>query len=130
LIASSDETTGWMLYPVRNLMSSSAKMLEQLDHRGLDLELVEVDRGDAVLLRDELGELVLVQEAELRDLGAEPPALGARLFACLAQLLRAEEVLLDEKLPDPLVHRRAPSTPLCGTRSDPDACAVRCAGIR
>ena len=77
---------------------------DQLDHGGLDLELVEIDRGHAVLLGDEIGELVLVQEAELGDLRAEPTALRAGLLARLAQLLRAEEVLLDEKLPDPLVH--------------------------
>ena len=153
-IASSAATTGWMLYPVRNLMSSSAKMLrrvggrqdqrragpvhrdhgvldrdllgDQLDHGGLDLELVEIDRGHAVLLGDEVGELVLVQEAELGDLRAEPAALGAGLLARLAQLLRAEEVLLDEKLPDPLVHV-TPPTPRRGTRTGTHACAAGCA---
>ena len=40
----------------------------------IDLELVEVDRRDAVLLRDEVGELRLLEEAELRDLRAEAAA--------------------------------------------------------
>ena len=85
---------------------------DQLDHRRLDLELVEIDRGHAVLLGDEVGELVLVEEAELGDLRAEPSALRAGLLTRLAQLLRAEEILLDEKLPDPLVHADSPDSAL------------------
>ena len=90
---------------------------DQLDHVGIDLELVEVDRGDAVLLRDEVGELVLVEEAELGDLRAEAPALRARLLARLAKLLRGEQVLLDEQFADPLVHRSLPSCRLMNASS-------------
>ena len=90
---------------------------DQLDHGAVDLELVEVDRGHAVLLGDEVGELGLVEQTDLRDLRAEPVARALRLCARLAQLLLGQQILLDQELADPLVHN-PPRTPA------PHACAI------
>ena len=79
------------------------------DHGRIDLEVVEVDRRHAVLLGDEVGELVLLEEAELRDLCAEAPALEVWASVTrLPQLLLGEKILLDEELADPLVQRPLP----------------------
>jgi hypothetical protein len=80
----------------------------QVDHRLIDLEFVDVDRRDAVLLGDEVAEVGLVQEAELGDLGAQAPPLAPTRFTRLLQLRRREQILLDEEFPDPLVHAPAP----------------------
>ena len=42
------------------------------------LELVEIDPGNAILLGDELGELVLLQVTELGDLMPEASAVSKR----------------------------------------------------
>ena len=76
----------------------------QLNHRRLDLELVDVDGGNTVLLGDEVREIGLVQEAELGNLGAETPALDTGFITGLPKLVRREQVLLDEEFPDPFVH--------------------------
>src|SRR5262249_37191504 len=102
---------------------------DQRDHRRLDLELVEVDRRNAVLLRDEVGELALVEIAELRDLGPEAAARDPALLARATQLVGAEEVLPDEKLPDPLVHRWHSPRGTLARETPPRAgpCGLRCA---
>jgi len=46
---------------------------DQLDHRLVDLEVPEIDERDAVLLREELGDLVFLDEPELHQIEAEAP---------------------------------------------------------
>jgi hypothetical protein len=92
---------------------------DQLDDRRVDLELVEVDRWHAVLLGDEVGELGLLQVAELGDLGAEAAATVPSRVTRLAQLLGGEQVLLDEELADPLV--QSPDPALDGYGNPPTA---------
>ena len=84
---------------------SATSSRDQGDDLGVDLKVVEIDRRHAVLLRDEVGQLPLVHEAEFGDLGAETASLGARLIARLSELVLGQQVLSDEKLTDPLVHR-------------------------
>ena len=91
---------------------------DQLDDVAVDLELGEFDRRQAVLLRDEVGELGLLEVAELGDLMAQASAVGARLVARALQLLRRQHVLTDEQLADPLVHR-VPSPALSRARTRP-----------
>ena len=86
---------------------------DQLDHHRVDLELVEVDRRNAVLLRDEVGELVLVQVAQGGDLGTEASALVTGLILRLTQLLGRELARFDQQLADSLVHTRLRPGP-CG----------------
>jgi hypothetical protein len=105
MIAFSDATQGSTLYPVRNLMSSSAcrfvghrqdqrragarqrehlvlladLLRDELEHLGLDLVLLEVDGGDAVLVREEISDLGVGDVTELRERKAEVLA-GALLL--------------------------------------------------
>ena len=58
------------------------------------------------------------------------PPLRARLLARLAQLLRAEEVLLDEELPDPLVHRDSPDLRAAEPEPEPTLAQPAAQGIR
>jgi hypothetical protein len=76
---------------------------DQLDHRGVDVELVQVDVRDAVLLRDEGGELLLLKEPELGDLRTEARPTLLRFFARLPELLGREQVLADQEFADALV---------------------------
>jgi hypothetical protein len=68
------------------------------DDLRVDLELAEVDGGDAVLLGEELRELALLDEAKLRQVVAELPACRFLLFLCLMQLLEADQVFANKKL--------------------------------
>ena len=83
----------------------------EFDHRTIDLELLEVDRGNAVLFGDEVGQLVLVEKSELGNLGAEACPAPLRLRPGVPQLVRGQEVFLDQELADPLVHRNPPVPP-------------------
>ena len=80
----------------------------QLDHGGLDFELVEIDRRNAVVARHEIRELVLVQEAQRRDLRAEAAALRADVVAGLGELFRGQQIFADQQLADLLVQRPLP----------------------
>ncbi len=68
---------------------------DQGEDFGLDREVREVDRGNAVLFGDELGELVLVHEAKSSDLRTQAFAMRSRLLSRLVELLRREQILLD-----------------------------------
>src|SRR4029453_17238205 len=61
------------------------------------------DVGDAVLLGDEGRELLLLEEAELGDLRAQPRAAGLRFVTRLPQLLGRDQVLSNQEFADPLV---------------------------
>ena len=99
MIELSDATTGSMLKPVMNLISSMAKTLvgihhgdgercahaaqrqnlvalggikrDQLDDRGINFKIVKIDGGHAVLPGEEVGDVLVGQEAQL-DQGGCP----------------------------------------------------------
>jgi hypothetical protein len=83
---------------------------DELDEVGLHLVLVQVDRGDAVLGREEMGDFPVGNVAELCQGVAEVRAVLALLFLRLAELLEADELLADEELAEavggrhPVVH--------------------------
>ena len=83
----------------------------QSNYSGVDLEFLQIDGGNAVLLGDEIREIVLVQIAELGNLRAQAGALRASVIPRLPQLICGEQVLLDEEFPDFLVHRPPTSSP-------------------
>ncbi len=115
-MAVSDATTGSTLKPVRNLMSSMAwrfvgsaiatmseepardtgmilcllahLLRDELEDVLIDLVLVEVDRGNAILRREEVGDLAVGDVAELRERRAEVLARSLLLVLRLAKLLR------------------------------------------
>jgi hypothetical protein len=76
----------------------------QPNDSGVDLEFLEVDGGNALLLRDEIREIILVQVAEFGDLSAQTRALRASVIPRLPQLISGEQVLLDEEFPNLIVH--------------------------
>ncbi len=78
---------------------------DQSDDFGLDREVREIDRGNAILFGDELGELVLVHEAKSGDLRTQAFAMRSRLLSRLVELLRREQILLDQEFTDALVQR-------------------------
>ena len=55
---------------------------DQRDHLGLDVELGQVDGRDAVLPRQELGEVLLLDRAHLDEAVAQPLARAAALILC------------------------------------------------
>ena len=66
----------------------------QLDDRRVDLELREVDRRDAVLLAEERGDLLVLDEPQLDEVVAELAPVGLLMVQGLLQLLRGDALLL------------------------------------
>jgi hypothetical protein len=71
---------------------------------GIDFEFLEVDGGNAVLLGDEIREVVFIEITEFRYLRAQPGALRASVIPRLPQLISSEQILLDEEFSDLFVH--------------------------
>ena len=61
---------------------------DQLDDGRVDLELRQVDRGDAVLLAEQRGDLFVLDEAELDEVEAELAAVGLLIVQRILQLSR------------------------------------------
>jgi hypothetical protein len=70
----------------------------ELDDGRVDLELREVDGGDAVLLAEQRGDLIVLDEAHLDEVVAELSPVGFLLGQGLAQLLRGDQFLLEKEL--------------------------------
>ena len=79
---------------------------DQLGDARVDLELGEVDRGHLVLPRQHLGELGLLDEAELDQVVADAGAALALLLERLVQLLARDEPLADEEITKTFAGRR------------------------
>src|SRR5579883_2327392 len=115
LIELSEATTGSMLKPVMNLMSSMAKTLvgstmamvseapTRLSGR-IYFEIGEIDRRHAVLAREEIGHVFVGQQAQLHQ-GRAQATVGLLLdLGSLCQLLGGDHLLLYEKVAQPLRH--------------------------
>ena len=72
---------------------------------GVDLELREVDRGDAVLLAEQRGDLLVLDEAELDEVEAELAAVGLLIVQRLLQLGRSDALLFEQQLANADGHR-------------------------
>ena len=70
----------------------------QLDDGRVDLELREVDRGDAVLLAEERGDLLVLDEPHLDEVVAELAPVGLLMVQGLLKLLGGDALLLEEEL--------------------------------
>src|SRR4051794_38669178 len=73
----------------------------------VDLVLVEVDRRDSVLLREEARDLLVGDESELRERVTEVLPGAARLVLRLSQLREGDQLLSDEELAQPILVRHA-----------------------
>ena len=69
----------------------------QLDDGRVDLELREVDGGDAVLLAEERGDLLVLDEPHLDEVVAELAPVGLLLGQGLLKLLGGDQFLLEEE---------------------------------
>ena len=67
---------------------------------GIDFELREVDRRDAVLLAEQRGDLLVLDEAELDQIEAELPPIGLLIVQGLLELLRRDALLFEKKFAD------------------------------
>ena len=77
---------------------------DELDDLRVDVEVFEIDGRNAVLLRQEVGELVLLDGAGLDERGANPRAGPLLFFLGLPKLLDGDQVLADEELTEPTGH--------------------------
>ena len=68
------------------------------DDVGADLPLAQVDRRDGVLLRQEGGELLLLDDAELGEAVTETRARLLLIFLGFLQLLERDQIFANEKL--------------------------------
>ena len=69
---------------------------------GVDLVLLEVDRRDAVLLREEVGDLVVADVPELGERVAEVRRPTSAARPGLPELREGDELLADEELAQPV----------------------------
>ena len=72
----------------------------ELDEAGIDLELGEVDRGNAVLPAEKRGDLLVLDEPQLDEVEAELPPVGLLMVQGLLKLFRGDAFLLEEELAD------------------------------
>jgi len=59
---------------------------DQLDHVGIDFEIIQVDRRDAVLVAEHVGDVVFRHEVQLHENGADPAAVFFLVLESLVQL--------------------------------------------
>ena len=76
---------------------------DELDHFRIDLVLVEIDRGHAVLRRKEIRDLAVGDVAELRERVAEVLARALLLVLRFPELLQADELLANEELTEAIL---------------------------
>ena len=90
---------------------------DQLDDRRIDLELREIDRRHAILLRQQRGDLLVLDEAKLDEVVTELAAAGLLIVQRLLQLRRSNALLFQQQLANADGHRvlRLPSFVLGGT---------------
>ena len=104
-----DRESGMIWYLLRGLGR------DQLDDRRVDLELVEVDGGDAVLLAEQRGDLVVLDEAELDQNQAELPPVGLLVGQRFLELLGVMRFSLRSSSPIRTAMVRCESNP-CSRR--------------
>jgi hypothetical protein len=71
---------------------------DELDDRQVNLELGEIDCGDAVLLAEEGGDLLVLDEPHLDEVVAKLAPIGLLLRQRLLKLLGRDQFLLEQEL--------------------------------
>ena len=82
----------------QELMALGELRRNELEDVGRDLEVGEVDRRDAILLRKEVGQLLLIEDAELGQAVAQPCTGFTLLFLRFLQLRERDQILADQQL--------------------------------
>ncbi len=89
---------------------------DQIDHRLVDLEVAQVDRGHAVLLGEQLGDVVFLDVAQVDQVEAE--LLAVRLLSCRAS--SSWSWLIRPALSEHLAQLDRHGLPLTSARSEAD----------
>ena len=79
-------------------------MRDQLDNCGIQFEVGEIDRRNAVLPREEGCDLLIGNKAELDQNRAQACARALLLSQCLLQLFSGDDLRLEQKIANPLRH--------------------------
>ncbi len=66
---------------------------DELDDPGIDLELRQVDRGDAVLLAEQCGDLLVLDDPQVHEVEAELPPVGLLVVQGFLELLGSNPLL-------------------------------------
>ena len=88
----------------KNLVALGGLKRNQLDDGRVNFEIRKIDGGNAVLAREEIGDIFVGQEAELHQGGAQAAVLLLLHLRRLFQLLWGDDLLFDEKITQPLRH--------------------------
>ena len=72
---------------------------------GIDLELIEGNRGHAVLLRQQRGDLLVLDVPQLHEVGAELAAVRALVVQRLLELFRRNALLFEKQFSNSNWHR-------------------------
>jgi hypothetical protein len=73
---------------------------DELDHGGVDIELGQGNRRHAVLLRQQRGDLLVLDVSELHEVGAELAAIRALIVQGFLELFRRNALLLEKQFPN------------------------------
>ena len=98
----------------------------ELDDGGVDLELRQVDRGHAVLLAEQIGDFLVLDEPEADQIQADLAAVRLLMVQRLLQLGRRDALFLEQQLADTNGHRVRP----CEDRSTRAATPIVARGPR
>ena len=82
---------------------------DDLDDGGVHLEVVEVDRRDAVLAREQAGDLLVLDEPEADDGLPDLAPAAPRVVQSVLELLGRNHVLLQQQLSEPDGHADPPA---------------------
>src|SRR5215469_198666 len=88
----------------KNLVTLGGFKGNQLDHRRIDFEIGEIDGGNAVLPGEEVGHVLIVEEAQLHQSRSQT---AVRLFLDLGRLLQllwGNDLFLHQEVTQPLRH--------------------------
>src|SRR5208337_4487961 len=88
----------------KDLVSLRGFKRNQLDDGGIDFKVREVDGGNAILPGEKIGDVLIGEEAELHQSGAQAAILLLLGLSRLFQLLWGNDLLFDEKVTQPLRH--------------------------
>ena len=80
----------------------------QLDDGRVDVELREIDGGNAVLLAQELGDFFVGDEAESDQIQSDLAAVGLLMVQRFLQLGRCDALFFEQQLADTNGHRVRP----------------------
>ncbi len=118
----------------QDLIAARGFRRNQLHHRGIDVEIREIDGRNAVLPGEEVGDVFVGNVAQLHQHGTQPRAIPLLLRQRAIQLFLRDDLLFDQKITEPLRHCRFPyrcrHTRQLSNRNQPSGEQPDCALLR